>query len=235
MSVRSSSIGTASSGTAISVAAPAGTTVGDIVILVMNQNGTLTAADNNGSTPFTKDAGYFNFGGGGGGNIAVWSRRIQAGDPSTYNFTASGSDRWTIVAVCFQNPDPTTIYNVSPFANITDTGTAGGNTVPSVTTTVNNSIHCSVSGNDGASNAFTSTPSGYVAQQAGGTQGIAFCTKTIVSAGATGTTAFSFSISSPSAAISFAIQDGAAPANLFGRSSLDGLSIAGPKQFQRLQ
>src|SRR5215471_18650883 len=95
--LRSSSANTAGTGTALSVSAPTGTATGDLVQIFVHLNGVTTITDNNGSTAFTEDVNdYQNTPS--GMTTSIFTRRVQAGDPSTYNFTAGASDRWTVVA-----------------------------------------------------------------------------------------------------------------------------------------
>lgn len=205
-SVRDSTINTAASGTSISVSAPAGTTAGDLVIVTVVSNGVRTVTDNNGATPFDKDEECSESNQGVTGSL--FSRRIQGGDPSTYNFTLSGSDRWSIVAVTFQDPDPSTIYDVVAVCTPSDNGQTS-RTVPSITTQTDNAIHVVWLGLDGGGSfTITDTPGGYDVQENGGSnQNQAFATKVITPAGATGDQTFTVSTENGTVALAFAIKD----------------------------
>lgn len=203
--VRASSVNTAASGTAASVAAPAGTTTGDVVIVVVHYNGARTIVDNNGSTPFTEDLNDF---AAPSATISVFSRRIQAGDPSTYNFTGGGSDRWTVVAVTFQNPNAGAIYDVAPISGNCNTN-AGATTLTSltITTLTDGAIHCVVCCPDNPAAAIVK-PSGYTEEQNNATnQAVDFSDKLIVSHGATGAQTWTWTNTAEVATLSFAIKD----------------------------
>ena len=206
--VRSSSSNSASTGTAISVTAPTGTTTGDLVIVTITHNNEAALSDNNGATPFTEDLEYTPSVGG-FGRLAVYSRRIQAGDPTTYNFTSSGAgSRWSIVAVTFQNPNPTTIYDVAPVGNDSAgvPGTTG--TASSITTTTANAIHVIMCAQDGANNATTGTPATYTVEKNVTTnQCQTVVDKAIAVVGATGTQTWTYTSSLDWVAINMAIKD----------------------------
>lgn len=208
--VRASSIATSAGSTAVSVSKPAGTTTGDVVIVVVNWNdgASETIADNNGATPFTEDLAEFRNNGTAGHAASVFSRRIQVGDPATYNFTLSGSQRWTAVAVTFQNPNVSSIYDVVPSSgNSIAGGTGNPVSVPAITTVTANAIHCSILCTDGISNTTSATPAGYTIQQNGGEKLLAFGTKVIASPGSTGATTYSDTAGVTKTGISFAISD----------------------------
>lgn len=109
---RASSSIESSSATNLIVTKPTGTTDGDIVILVATVNGTDTLTDGNGATPFTSN--YSATIGGAGFRVAIFSRRIQSGDPTTYRINGGGATRMALVALTFQNPDAAAIFDVTP-------------------------------------------------------------------------------------------------------------------------
>lgn len=191
----------------MSVSAPAGTTTGDLVVVVVHANGTVTIVDNNGSTPFTEDLDDLQEAGA-GQTVSVFTRRIVGGDPSTYSFTIGSSGRWTCTAVTFQNPHASVIYDVAPaVGNSGTTTTAGTLDSPSITTTNANAIHV-VSGNsDGDTNTITGTPAGYTVQQNGGNQTTAIATKVITSPGSTGAQTWTDQTPDGWITLSFAIRD----------------------------
>lgn len=204
--VRSSSTNTATTGTALSVAAPAGTTTGDVVLVVIHVNDTsVSTTDNNGATPFTADLDDFSFGAA-TGFLSVYSRRIQGGDPSTYNFTAGGSSRWTVHAITFQNPHASNIYDVAPTSGRCSTGTGTAGSAPSITTVTDGAIHVAMLGVDTLSATISATPSGYTVERNSGFQVLAFTDKVITSAGATGAQSFT-NTNAAWGGCSFAVQD----------------------------
>lgn len=203
--VRASSRNQAASGTAVSVSAPTGTATGDVVICIVCCNGVTTIVDNNGSTSFTEDlndeseatAGI---------TLSIFSRRIVGGDPSTYNFTIGASGRWTCVAIAFQNPDGSTIYDVTPAVGDKTAAVAFG-VAPTITTSTDNSLHVCLVGVDGDTNVVTGTPAGYTVEQNGGNETIAVAYKVITPAGATGTQQFDFTTVNGVIPVSFAIEN----------------------------
>jgi hypothetical protein len=111
-SVRADNTATGTS-SSFSVTAPAGTVAGDVVVVLAVANGITTISDNNGSTPFTKDVSDIRPGSG-SVTISLFSRRIQAGDPTTYQFTPTTGSEWRLYAVTIQNPHPSTFYDAGP-------------------------------------------------------------------------------------------------------------------------
>ena len=204
--VRASSIATDAASSAVSVAAPTGTAAGDLVTVIVHVNvDTTTIADNNGSTPFDDDGSFTQTSG--GARITVFSRRIQTGDPSTYAFTLSGAVRWTAVAVTWQSPHASVIYDVVPAATGSAVNDTTG-TAPDITTVNANAIHCAIFGADASANTITGTPTGYTVQENGGVnQNTAFTYKVIASPGATGAQTFTQTASDGWLGVSFAIRD----------------------------
>jgi hypothetical protein len=194
VALRASSKASSASASSISVAAPAGTTTGDFVIVFVVCNVLPNITDNNGSTPFTRDLTLAS--GSTTETMALFSRRIQAGDPSSYSFNQNaGATRISAVALAFSDANATTPYDpatpVSGDCRITNNpGTS--NAAKSITTTVANSIHVVACGID--ANAAITPPGGSsVEQQQATQQGLSVCTFTIASPGATGTPSFSSS------------------------------------------
>lgn len=207
-SVRASAVNTAATGTAASVSAPAGTTTGDLVIVVVHYNNSTTIVDNNGSTPFTEDLNDYQETTT-GLTISVFSRRIQGGDPTTYNFTGGSNTRWTVVAVTFQNPHASTIYDVAPTSgNSNQSGVAVATlTSLSINTLTNAAIHCVVCCPDNPATAIVK-PAGYTEEQNNATnQAVDFSDKVITSAGATGAQTWTWTSNAGVATLSFAIMD----------------------------
>jgi hypothetical protein len=208
--VRASSNNSASTGTAISVSAPTGTTAGDVVIISVHGNGQTTITDNNGGTPFTADISNYKPNTTNGHTVSIFSRRIVGGDPSTYNFTLGATGRWSITAVTFQTPSTTAIYDVAPnTANAAnrDDSTASTLNAPTITTTTPNAIHivCGYS-DDGTGGAMTK-PTGYTEQGNPVNEPQTVSTKVIASASATGAQTVTATTNSPMIALSFAVRD----------------------------
>jgi len=209
-SVRASSSNSASTGTAISVSAPTGTVEGDVVIVSVHANMQTTIADNNGATAFTEDLADYKPNTASGHTVSIFSRRIQSGDPSTYNFTSADTGRWSIVAVTLQSPHSSVIYDVAPStgnAANRDDSTAGTLNAPTITTVNQNSIHvvCGYS-DDGAGGAMT-PPSGYTSRGVPVDEPQTVSTKVILSPSATGAQTVTATTNSPMIALSFAIRD----------------------------
>jgi len=206
--LRESTENNSTTGTAISVSAPTGTTTGDVVTISVHCNGNTTIVDNNGATPFTEDLTDFSPNTTSGQTVSLFSRVIQAGDPSTYNFTSGASGRWSIVAACWQNPNAT-FYDVAPStgnaANRDDSSAATIN-APSITTGFVNSIHVVCGYIDNALSTISSNPGGYttIKNSTDQPQGVSY--KVIASAGATGAQTITSGDSQPMIGLSFAIK-----------------------------
>lgn len=216
--VRSSSQGSAASGTAASVGRPTGTTTGDLTICVLSTNGLVTHVDNNGSTPFTKNLTEYMASD--SGTISIWTRRILGGDPATYAWTIGSSQRWTISCITLQTPHASLIFDGSISTNADGSGTLYAGTTNSIVTTQTNSIHFAMFTTDGPANTISGTPAGYTCDQNGGDQWTALCRKVIAAASATGAQTFSYDSPSEYMSASFAIVDSGstgATINLFGK------------------
>lgn len=209
--VRASSSNSATTGTAVSVTAPTGTTTGDVVIVTVHCNGQTTIVDNNGATAFTEDLNDYKPNTTAGQTLSVFSRRIVGGDPSTYNFTIGATGRWNVIAVALQNPDPSTIYDVTPTGgNNRDTTLAATVSAASITTTTANAIHFCVGCIDTNALTMSGTPAGYtVEKNVSPNQTTAVVYKVIAAAGATGAQTFTASGNEAMMAAKFAIKDGA--------------------------
>lgn len=208
--VRASSSNSAATGTAISVSAPTGTTAGDVVVISVHGNGQTTIVDNNGSTPFTEDLNDFKPNTSSGHTVSIFSRRIQSGDPSTYNFTLGATNRWSIVAVTFQNPHATDIYDVAPSsgnANNRDDSTTNTINAPSINTNTDNAILIACGYSDDGSGGAMSGAGDMTGLEVPVNEPQAVGYKVITTAGATGTKQFTATTNSPMIALSFSIKD----------------------------
>lgn len=208
--VRSSSINASATGTALSVSAPTGTAIGDLVCVIINCNTTGAAAvsDNNGATPFTNQVDYPYDAA--GGNISMWSRVIQSGDPTTYNFTQGSNGRWTVIAVAIQDPHATP-FDGTPATRgdsqgpATTASTADGVMATAQANTI--VFHCM--GNDGPSNTITSTPGGFTVAQNGGNQAVAVVHAVQAVAGGVVGQSFTWTNSNVWGSIVFGVRDSA--------------------------
>ena len=91
--IRSSSQNSGATGTDLNVSIPAGAQVGDKIIIAAVANGQTTIVDNNGSTPFTEDINDYQPNPSNGITMSIFSRVLQAGDPTTFHFTSGASGR----------------------------------------------------------------------------------------------------------------------------------------------
>lgn len=211
LSFRTATTFSSSSASAISLTAPTGTTIGDLVKVIVQANGQTTIVDNNGATPFTEQVNDYKPNTTNGHTFSIFSRVIQSGDPTTYNFTAGLTGRCAAIAICATDT-ATPEDDVAPSTtNATNRDSAGDGTAvtASINTGVNNAAHIVVAGWDTGAIGSITTPSGYtlLANANGGGEPIHASYKVITSAGATGTTnivntefgayiTFSFSIKS---------------------------------------
>jgi len=231
VSVRSSSnSGAGAVGTAVSVSAPAGTTTGDVVIVIVHSNGQTTIIDNNGGTPFTEDLNDYKPNTTEGHTLSVFSRRIQGGDPSTYNFTLGGTNRYAVVAVCFTGVDASSIYDVG-IATENVGGSSGSITVDDITTLTDGSAHLIAAGWDTAAGSSFTYPSGYTNTSSRTTnQPLAVCYKIISPAGATGAQQLSNSEFGARVGISCAIK----AASSTGVKEISNVARASVKEFSNV-
>lgn len=193
--VRASAINAAGTGNTISVSAPAGTIAGDFAIVAIALNVLPTIVDDNGATPFAEDLD-FRPNGDGEMVTALWSRRIQPGDPATYNFTKSGGNRWTAISIAVRDLDPSAAYDVAPVGgnNLDLPGDAAGSAV-GITTLFANALHLVFMSFDANLGTFPAGPTanGYTLVQEGGNQPLSVYAKSIASPGATGDQAWTLS------------------------------------------
>lgn len=203
--VRATSSNSAGSGTAVSVSAPTGTTAGDLVVIFIHGNNQTTFVDNNGSTPFQKDLADYKPNPSYGQTVSVFTRRIKAGDPTTFNFTMGTTGRWAIIAYTIQEPNNMTIYDVAP----TTYAEESDNTVisaPSINTLTDGALHIAMGCLDDGSVTVIDYPAGYGNTVAENDQPMGTASKIITTAGATGSQEFEFSGSSSRIGVSVAIK-----------------------------
>lgn len=192
ISFRTSTQNSSSTGTAVSVSAPTGTTAGDLVKVIVHANGQTTIVDNNGATPFTEQIDDYKPNTSNGHTVSIFSRVIQSGDPSTYNFTIGASGRWGVVAICATD----SVTPVDDYAPSTGTGASnrdsasdGTAVTESINTGVDNAVNIICAGWDTGAIGTITTPSGYtlLANANGGGEPLHASYKVIATAGATGT------------------------------------------------
>lgn len=141
-----------------SVSMPSNAIVGDLLIVVVSENGDATSSDNNGSEALAKDAEQTGLGGGNG--ITIYSKYVDGSEPSTLNFTLTSSQRWAIVSFLVKNVNQSTKYDVAPVSTGNHSEYNTSTYCPSINTTVNNTIAIAVANIDG-SRTFNTYPSGY--------------------------------------------------------------------------
>lgn len=192
VSFRTATQNSSTTGTAISVSAPTGTTAGDLVKVIVHANSDTTIVDNNGSTPFTEQIDDYHPNPSNGHTISIFSRVIQAGDPTTYNFTSGASGRWGIIAICATDSvTPVDDYapNTGTGATNRDDASDGTAVTESINTGVDNAINIICAGWDTSAIGTITTPTGYtlLANANGGGEPLHASYKVITTAGATGT------------------------------------------------
>lgn len=211
-----SATNSAGSGTAITVTAPSGIASGDVAIFVINHNSeTATVADNNGSTPTTEliEAVY---GGAGGGGLAVYRRVCGGSEPSSYAFTMSNSNRWTIVAFKVRGVDNTTPIDTGALADGNDESSTAP-TCPGVTTVTDLAWAIAVAGTDGTGNGtFSAVPGTFTEIATINTnQPVSVAYKEISPAGATGNQDFTTTGGNNGTLTIFALRPAAAVSSTF--------------------
>lgn len=149
-----------------------------------------------------------------GHTMSVFSRVIQSGDPTTYNFTSGASGRWAVIAICATDT-ATPVDDVAPSttnATNRDSSVDGTAVTASINTGVNNAYHIVVAGWDTGAIGTITTPSGYtlLANANGGGNPTHASYKLITSAGATGTTNIVNTEFGAYITFSFSVKDGAA-------------------------
>lgn len=176
------------SGTSINGSRPAGTASGDLLIAIMTTDGggeTLTAPG--GWTVVTGNIGSNH-------TSRSWYKIAGASEPASYTFTVGSNEAMTIGILRLSGHDlasPINVFGIS-------TGASTSPTAPSVTTTVNDALILRYYGADdddytGDDTGYPPAHTGIYRRQSGGTrechQGAAYTTQ--LSAGTTGTAAFS--------------------------------------------
>jgi hypothetical protein len=229
--VRSSSRNQAASGTATTVPVPTGCAAGDALIVIGHINNNPTWVDNNGANPLTKDNTYQP-----AGNAAlhVWSHRVTSGDLTAWStnldFTAGSSTRWTLVAICIQDPDPSVIYDATTVEGLFNSTGSTTATADAITATSAGAIHLPCFGADGSGTTITTTPltgAGYTVAQNGGNQALCVGHKT-VAAGSTGQTTVTLPGGTQWLALSIAVRIAAAGLTPTSRTPSDDATAISP-------
>lgn len=178
----------------LSIDKPTNAAQGDLLVIVggrSSPSGADSIVDDNGANAFTKD---FNvYGSNSGWDLSIFTRRVGASDPSTYNFDFSGDQgatTFSLVCMLFKNPHPTTLLEVAPSAS-TDwqesNDTDGDVSYETITTGVDKCIHLIIAGKEGGGGV-TGFPAGYTSVVNQGATHLALTIgyKVITPAGATG-------------------------------------------------
>lgn len=206
--LRGSHSNSATTGTNATVAITASD--GDLVIVSVHFNNQTTIADNNGATPWTEDINDYKPNTTGGHTLSIFSRRFQTGDPTSLSFTGGTSGRWSVVAQVWQNPNASTIYDVSPStsnAANADNSSAATIDAPTINTLTANAIHVVHGYFDDGAAGNPSGPAGYTSAGADNDEPQGAFYKVITSAGATGAQTVTGTTSAPRIALSYAIKD----------------------------
>ena len=206
--LRGSHTTSATTGTDASVAITVSDT--DLVIVSVHFNGQTTIVDNNGGTAYTEDINDYKPNTGNGHTLSIFSRRWATGEPTTIHFTGGASGRWSIIADVWQNPNVSNIYDVSPStANAANADDSSSNTInaPTITTSVDNSIHVVHGYFDDGSAGPPTGPAGYTSAGSENDEPQGAFYKVITPAGATGAKTVTGTTSAPRIALSYAIKD----------------------------
>lgn len=190
--VKSVTSNSSTTGTALSVTAPTGAVAGDLMLVFVHVNQQTTIVDNNGATPFTADVSNYKPNPTHGHTFSMFSRIIQPGDPTTYNFTSGASDRWSVIALCIQTPNPGMIYDVQASMGNNSDGDTNIAVAPSINTLSGNALAISMGGLDSGLATVSATPAGWTSQANTANQPMGVATKPMVTPAATGTASFTF-------------------------------------------
>lgn len=155
-SIVDSTVNAAGTGTAITVAAPAGLLSGDVVVFIIHSNSNRTITDNNGATPAELE--YTEAYNTSSAGVGIWTRVCGGSEPVTYAFTASGSDRWSIIAILARGIDTAVIWDVAPSAATSNVGSDSSAETHSLITVADGAIAIAVGANDSATISWTGTP-----------------------------------------------------------------------------
>lgn len=184
--------------------------VGDKLVFEVHFNGQTTIADNNAPTPTTVTAvSDYKPNTSSGHTVAIFTRTVQTGDPTTWHFTGGASGRWSVTAQVWQNPNAD-FFDVAPStANAANADNSSAATInaPSITTLTNNAIHVVVGFFDDGAAGIPSGPAGYTTAGTENDEPQGVFYKVITSAGATGAQTVTGATSSPRIALSYAIKD----------------------------
>lgn len=228
--LRASSSNSASSGTAVSVTAPTGTTTGDVVVISLHGNNQTTFVDNNPGTAFTATSvSDYKPNTGGGHTVSIYTRTIAPGDPTTYNFTMGTTGRWSIIADTWRDVNAT-FFDVAPSTSNalgTDNSSASTINAPTITTLSANAIHVVHGYFDDGSAGNPSGPATYTSAGVDNDQPQGAFYKVIVAAGATGAQTVTGTTSAPRIALSYAIKNNAGSGSVI--KSINGVAIASVK------
>lgn len=167
---------------------------GDVVVVSIQTNGTVTVTDNNGADAFTKD--HEAQAGPGGHTHSHFSTVADGSFPATLNFTVSPASRWSLIMEVYTGVDAS-IWDVAPGASGEGDGSGTTATAPTITTLTDGAKAIVRYGWDTSSSTTTSgITNGFGDKvEIASPQGQAGYSKTIATAGAVGATAVTLSTS----------------------------------------
>jgi len=201
------------SGVSTSISVTHGLTIAenDLVIALINANGLVTLADDNGANAFTEDFGGTSGQYSGSATMGVYSRIAGASEPATYAFSSTASDRFSILILVVENyEDVGSIWDVAPSFGELFTGSASTVSVNPVTTSNNNSLALIHTGVDtGTVTNFSGPTNGFLEEiEEAATQASATFYKTIATAGSVGATSITLSGTTSHFSMMMAINNG---------------------------
>ncbi len=200
------------SGTAVSITPAVSTQAGDVVLAVIHANASgNTITDNNGTNAFTSDIQENTAD---SSRYAIVHRLATASEPTTYRWTLSSSQSWSVQVRVFRGV-AASVWDVAPSAATRATGTSGTTvTAPSMTTTTPGALGILLCLTDSsAGQTYSSPTNGYASQVTPGTtQMQSSWVRSWSTAGATGTSAAKLSASNDWVAHQFALKPAVATA-----------------------
>ena len=183
---------------------------GDVVVafIHVNWDGT-TITDDNGSYAFSE---HVNGVGQATSRVGIFSRVAGSSEPSTYSWTQSAGNNWSIILRVFRGCDTSSPWDVAPSSANSDGASSGTTaTAPSITTGYDGSLAIAAVFSDSTGTTYSSPTNGFGAEAEESTYRChANYTKAVASAGAVGSTSITLSASDDWYALQMALR--AAPA-----------------------
>jgi hypothetical protein len=201
----------ASSGTGSVASNTHGLTIseGDFVVAFVAANGPLSVTPGS----FTEDLGYIQSNS--SSAISVLTKQATASEPSSYNFSLSGSDRWTLVVVVFSGS--VISWDVLPSAQ--ELLAAFSQSISEITTLSADSRLVAFAATDNNSITYSGFTAGYTTQQATGGQSAFIADKAQATAGLTGALGYSLSAQAITIAAFGALKESGPAPTLLRKSS----------------